>query len=95
MDAHHHECPRCHEREECYLDCTPEPDLGVSKNGLPFGGRELCARCAPTDEQLAKAIARCRDLVHAIRDGAAQHPELHELVELLPAVLDHAEECLP
>jgi hypothetical protein len=87
---HVHECPDCHERPECSEPCDIEPDLGVTKAGLPFGFYSVCDDCGSTSRDCEKCHATM-----TIRDGdeptALCDHCAHEEVERLRAVLAAAE----
>lgn len=61
---HKHLCPKCFGHKMCRMDCTIDPDLGLTAQGWPRGAHMNCAECGPDDPrpddmaELAQAVAR-------------------------------------
>lgn len=49
--VHVHTCTNCFENEWCRMDCTIEPDLGTTNDGIPKGSHVRCSACGPEPEE--------------------------------------------
>lgn len=70
---HVHTCTNCFEHECCFMDCTIEPDLGTTTDGLPFGSHLRCAACGPEPKE-PDPLPEQRAALAAVRGGGTDGP---------------------
>lgn len=88
---HVHSCPKCYEHPVCEMDCSIEPDLGTTPDGLPYGHTIECDRCGAPDRAEELVSEFTERLVAEGFDAHRDEPLHAALAELHRLLTDHHE----